>query len=323
MFNKKDASFEIAESMQRALVSSAVAKETAGLDKLDQAMEHLNAAAEIFDGVGLKKHAEAATQLLESLAAKKSKKKKKPTKSKSSKTSKRHTKRKSSNPTKGLTSEKMLDNLEHKGWVFNADDDMSFADDAHDEDCMCSSCCNDYDMNYVNHGHDCVCDMCMDADDDMNDAKLGVSGDFGSSVGSPEYWRHMAAKYTREGNLQEAEKALTKAMKAEYSDDYDKDSSDRSNAFDFSFIDDEPKSHRDAIPPPPPSEDEDVIDLVEMPDFEPETRSWESIKETGRDTWPATPAAKRHRRELEEQLKPGGVADQMDDLGFEWDPRMY
>lgn len=197
MFNKKDASFEIAQSMEKALVSNAVDKQTQGLNKLAEAMEHLNAAAEIFDDAGLRKYAEVATQLLESLAAKKSKKK--PAKSKKSpvkskKPAKRKSKKQSpkSDPSvEGLTSEKMVDNLEHKGWVFNADD--GWAEDKEEDEYDRADKAlrarfehdkkryeefakrhplfedeDDADDNYARHGDDCMCSMCMDADDDMN-----------------------------------------------------------------------------------------------------------------------------------------------------------
>lgn len=275
MFNKKDASFEIEQSMERALVANAVDKRTESLDKLAQAMEHLNAVAEIFDDVGLRKYAEATTQLLESLAAKKSKSKSsksKPAKSKSkskapskAKKSKRRSKSKASDPaTKGLNSNKMLDNLEHKGWMFNADDevyvdDESYADDNfahHGDDCMCSMCMDaDDDMNYNHHGDDCMCSMCMDADDmnynhhgddcmcsmcmdvdDVNDMKLGVAGGFGSTEGSPDHWRHLASKYTREGNLKKAEEALMRAIEAEKVERYDQgDDSAFGDDFNFDF----------------------------------------------------------------------------------------
>jgi|ERR1700722_4949407 len=271
MFNKKDASFEIAESMERALVTNAVDTQTKGLSKLAQAMEHLNAAAEIFDNAGLRKHAEAATQLLESLAAKKGKKGKKskpPVKSKKSKKqpvkSKRNSKEKDS-ATEGLTSDKMLDNLEHKGWVFNADDgaeDESYAEDDnfvnHGDDCMCSSCMDSDDMNYLRHGDDCMCSMCMDADDssyrphhhgngcmcmdcmdadngDVNDMKLGIT-DRGPGHESPEYWHHMARKHTERNEFRKAEEAMKRALESERFGKYDAgDDSAFGDDFNFDF----------------------------------------------------------------------------------------
>jgi tetratricopeptide (TPR) repeat protein len=269
MFNNKDASFEIAQSMEKALVANAVDKQTEGLDKLAQAMEHLNAAAEIFDDAGLRKHAEAATQLLESLAAKKSKSKSKP--SKSSKKSKPAKSSKKSKPARrkskkqdakdssmeGLTSDKMLSNLEHKGWVFNADDgaDESYADDNfahHGDDCMCSMCMDADDMNYLRHGDDCMCSMCMDADDDnynhhgddcmcsmcmdvddVNDMKLGVAGPgMGFHSETPERYRSLARHYTERNEFRKAEEAMKRALELEELDRYDTEEADDFN-FDF------------------------------------------------------------------------------------------
>lgn len=146
MFDKKDVSAEIAASMQTNLVSHGIDKQAEQMNKFAKALDYLNSVAEIFDELGLRREAEATTTLLEVVAAKKSKKKSK-TKAKTKVKSKRRSKsRKNDSATKGLTSDKMVNNLKEKGWVFNADDDFSFADDHHDS-CMCSDCM-DADDNY-------------------------------------------------------------------------------------------------------------------------------------------------------------------------------
>lgn len=114
MFNKADASTEIAASMETNLVSSAIEKQAAPLTKFAIALDYLNSVAEIFDELGLNKEAEITTTLLEVIA------KKKKTKPKSKKKVRKS--RKSDSATKGLTSDRMEDNLKEKGWVFNADD---------------------------------------------------------------------------------------------------------------------------------------------------------------------------------------------------------
>ena len=158
MFNKTSAANEIAETMQKELVAAVVEKEVEPLNKYAVAMEALNKAAEILDEIGLSKEAEYTTTLLEVVA-----RKKKAPKSKSKSKSRKPAK-KSDPETKGLTSEKMVQNLEHKGWVFNADDDKK-----HSHGCMCSMC---MDVNDVRHGDDCVCSLCMDADDWESHYKL-------------------------------------------------------------------------------------------------------------------------------------------------------
>jgi hypothetical protein len=145
MFKKTDFSNEIATSMEGSLIKNAHKQISADFDK---AMDCLNAAASIFDDLGLMKEAEATTRLLEVVAAKKKKKPK--TKSKSIEKPKDTTKKKAPAKTKktdkatsGLTSEKMVDNLKEKGWVFNVDD-LSLTDD-HEDECDCSMC---DDTNY-------------------------------------------------------------------------------------------------------------------------------------------------------------------------------
>lgn len=148
MFKKADISAEIASSMESQLVSNALDKRAEQMNKFAKALDCLNVAAEIFDDLGLRKEAEATTSFLEVLAGKK--KKKKPVSSK--KKSKVKSKSRKDPATKGLTSKKMVNNLEHKGWVFNADD-FNFSDE-------------DINLMQNEHHDECMCSMCMDADDD-------------------------------------------------------------------------------------------------------------------------------------------------------------
>jgi hypothetical protein len=69
MFIRKNAEFELANSMESNLVSVAVDNKTIANKKRCDAVGHLNAAAELFDAVGLVKEAEYATKLLEMVVA--------------------------------------------------------------------------------------------------------------------------------------------------------------------------------------------------------------------------------------------------------------
>jgi hypothetical protein len=161
MFNKNSSASEIEQSMERSIVSAAIEKQTEGLNKVASAIEHLNAAAELFDDAGMYKVAEYTTALLEVLAKKKKPKAKKKS-DKPSKDKKSSKKSKADPATEGLTSEKMVENLAHKGWVFNADDNASDDNFAHDHDCMCSMCMDVNDAKEKrNHGHDCCCPHCL------------------------------------------------------------------------------------------------------------------------------------------------------------------
>lgn len=75
MFSRDDSSSEVALEMEKLLVKTAMEKEAeqvdAGISKFASALDHLNAAAEIFDKLGLEKEAEYATKLLEVVAGKK------------------------------------------------------------------------------------------------------------------------------------------------------------------------------------------------------------------------------------------------------------
>ena len=163
MFIRKNASSEIEDLMESHLITHAVEKKEEHLNKFAKAIDYLNSVAELFDEIGLTKEAEAATTFLEIVAAKKSKKKPAKSKTKTKTKSKPAVKSKKKNTTNNLSSEKMVDNLKEKGWMFND------TDDGHDDDCMCSMC---MDQNFVsdkpNHGEDCACpkcDECMDAND--------------------------------------------------------------------------------------------------------------------------------------------------------------
>jgi hypothetical protein len=183
MFSRKDTSFDLADEMEKNLRAFVEAEVSSPINKVASAIEYLNRAAEIFDESGLHAEAEIATRLLEVFAARKGKAKKKPsnkssTKSKSkpsskskSKSSKKPSGKKSDPATKGLDSKKMIENLEHKGWVFNADDgdifnadDMNFAaaevvvsegvkdDQDHEEGCDCAMCSEMGDMGNMEMG---------------------------------------------------------------------------------------------------------------------------------------------------------------------------
>lgn len=169
MFNKKDISLELAASMENNLIGNTIEKQAEGLNKYAKAIENLSDAAETFDSLGLNKEAEALTTFLEIVAGKKAKKK--PAKSKS----KAKKKTKMDSATKGLTGEKMVENLKEKGWVFNADDTNNSSDSndsvGHSAGCMCSMC---MDVNDIRHGDDCVCSICMKKDE--NDIKNHKSG---------------------------------------------------------------------------------------------------------------------------------------------------
>ena len=120
MFIKKSFVDEIANSMERQLVDGVINKQAEKEEQLVKAANYLNAAAEIFDESGLEVQAEVVTAVLESLAAKKSKKNKKKEKPKAK-----------SSKSKSPSSEKMVSNLKEKGWVFdeNGADDTNFVDD--------------------------------------------------------------------------------------------------------------------------------------------------------------------------------------------------
>ena len=151
MFKYANSSNEIAANMEKALAGLDTQKqETEEAEQLSKALDHLNAASELFETAGLVKEAEATTRLLEVVAKKKKPSKSKPTKSKSKSKSKKTEPKatKTNEAMKGLTSEKMVSNLKEKGWVFNVDD-LDLNDD-HEDECDCSMCMDsndDWDMN--------------------------------------------------------------------------------------------------------------------------------------------------------------------------------
>jgi hypothetical protein len=126
MFVKKSFADEVFESMERLLVEGAVNKHAEEQSRIVKAADFLNAAAEIFDDVGLVSQAEATTMLIESLAKKKDKKTKKTAPKK-----------------KEMTPAEMVENLRTKGWAFDTND-------AGDQNCvMCGAKKQD-----VNQAHD-------------------------------------------------------------------------------------------------------------------------------------------------------------------------
>lgn len=133
MFIKKSFAEEIAIAMDNQLVDGAINKQAEKEARLVKAADYLNAAAEIFDETGMVAHAELITSLIEVLAAKKSKKDK-------NKAKDRKFKNKSKKPAKKLTSEKMVDNLKEKGWMF---DENGCSDHGYDFSNCSDSCSGD------------------------------------------------------------------------------------------------------------------------------------------------------------------------------------
>src|SRR5271165_1391591 len=144
MFIKKSFVNEIADSMERNLIDGAINKQAEAQTRIVKAADYLNAAAEIFDEYEMVAQAELITAVLESLAGKKSKKKKIKPKAKAKKPA-----------AKAPSSEKMVENLKHKGWVF----DESDADDHNYADDNCAVCGSD-----LSHRKDT-----MKADDDKDE----------------------------------------------------------------------------------------------------------------------------------------------------------
>lgn len=158
--------FDIAELMSENLNYSSQNNE------LDNALDHLSIAAEVLDELGFHKEAELTTKFLEFLAKKKKKTKSK-SKTKSRSKAKSHSKTKVE-PTekeimdkdpamKGLTPERMLDNLAHKGWVFNADDENFDFDAGYVMDRFDADRC---DIDRVKPVYE---DNHLDADDDLDE----------------------------------------------------------------------------------------------------------------------------------------------------------
>ena len=161
MFIKKSFINEIADSMERNLIDGAINKQAEAQIRIVKAADYLNAAAEIFDEYEMVAQAEIITAVLESLAGKKSKKKKPKTKAKAKKPA-----------TKAPSSEKMVENLKHKGWVF----DESGADDRNYADDNCAMCGSD-----LTHRKDVM--KANDQDDDL----YSMLDDFKSSTDSEDF----------------------------------------------------------------------------------------------------------------------------------------
>lgn len=147
MFVKKSFADEIASSMQDHLVNSAetaalIEKQTKEQALIVQAADHLNAAAEIYDANGMMAEAELITGILEVLAAKKAKKKDKnrAKDKKSKKPAKKPVKK------KAPSSEKMVQNLKEKGWMF---DENGAKDGQVDHSCVDDNCAACGDMSYA------------------------------------------------------------------------------------------------------------------------------------------------------------------------------
>ena len=113
MIKKSINETELIQGMKDALESGQQKQATLDLDK---AIDYLHSAIDIFEQTGQTVKADAVLLILEKIAKKHGKKPKDPRK-----ISDRH--------TKGLTSEKMVENLKHHGIVFNLNDDGLAADD--------------------------------------------------------------------------------------------------------------------------------------------------------------------------------------------------
>lgn len=131
MFIQKSWSDEIATGMEQRLVDSALSKRAEAQDQLLKVAALLNSAAELLDDGGLSVEAEIVTTLMEVVAAKKSKRK--PAKRRKSKSNK---------APKAPSSAKMVENLKHKGWVFDEGGAM-------DHSCVDDNCAMCGDVGYA------------------------------------------------------------------------------------------------------------------------------------------------------------------------------
>jgi len=262
MFNEKDVSAEIAASMESHLVSHGMEKHAEQLNKFAKALDYLNSVAEIFDELGLRKESEAATTFLEIVAAKKSKKKskKKPVKPKVRSKRKSRARSKKSDPaTKGLTSEKMENNLKEKGWVFNADDDFNFGED-------------DLGFGDDSHHDSCMCMDCMDADDYSFDDDDNFHYDTGRDA-SYHIDKNDSDPYGKDEDEQDLARMF---HDLEDEDDMRRDFEDDDN-FDYRSL---RPQNRDTLPSTPAAKRHELDFL--------------SLHPENRPTMPETPAAKHH-----------------------------
>jgi hypothetical protein len=247
MFNEIDASAEIAASMESNLVSHAIEKREEHINKFAKALDYLNSVAEIFDEIGLNKEAEITTTLLEVIAAKKHKKKQKhKSKSKSKSKGGRSVKSvlKNDPPTEDLTSEKMVENLKHKGWIFNADD-FNFGNDHHDS-CMCSMC-----MDYMTR----------------DDTNYDFDVDYNSVYHLPRDKRDDNWTDFDPYEKDEAEQDLARMFHELSEHDFENESY--------------PGEKHQTMLPPPHKKPQKVLHID---DFTPKTKSWRDILETGKET---------------------------------------
>lgn len=142
MFIKKSFADEIAFVMDQKVVQAAAQAQLDAQGMVVEASEHLNAAAEIFEKSGMIAEAELITGMLEVMAAKKKKSKDK-NKAKDKKKSKKPAKK----PAKKVpSSEKMLENLKTKGWVF---DENGAVDGKTDHNCADVNCADCGDMSFA------------------------------------------------------------------------------------------------------------------------------------------------------------------------------
>lgn len=248
MFNKTDISAELELAMQKHLVGNAIEKRAEKINKFAKALDYLNSVAEIFDELGLRKEAEYATTLLEVVAKKKTKKKTK---------SKPKAKKKKQSKKPSLTSEKMVENIKEKGWMFND------ADDSEDSECS----------------------MCMDADDNFADPQNAYKGHHDHE--EPFYESDFDDESVELGREFEKDDPFAPGGAYDKFDDFE-------DEVDFGKADDEyptlpstpaAKKHHTMLPPPDlDNEINEYEDMLAMPAYRPHSKNWHDIEETARPT---------------------------------------
>lgn len=276
MFNKKSVAAELERSMESAIASNE------GLSKVASAIDHLNIAAEMFDDLGLYREAEHATALLEVIAKKKQKSKKYKKPSKKSKSKKKPSKSKStpdSDPsTSGLTSDKMLENLSHKGWVFNADDyDNLEVHDDFEENCeYCGKPSDDLkmircrcgrplgkDCKECRHNHEKALKAGAVSCMECGDPDLDVDDNYDFDTSDDNY-------VEKDGQEQDLARIMRDLEKEEEKSIYEDEE-------EFSS----PPIGRQHVMRPPPYEH---IQAPEIPKFRPYSKKWHELEEEARET---------------------------------------
>lgn len=124
MIKKSVHEADLIAGMQRELAAQ---DKTQGISNLAQAAEYLNAAIEIFEEAGMAAKADQVLAIMYKIAEDEHEAKNRPNKPKNPTTI-------SDSHTKGLTPERMVENLKNHGIVFNMADDGAAADDLLDLD---------------------------------------------------------------------------------------------------------------------------------------------------------------------------------------------